>query len=355
MLMRSLGQALLGRPENTDGIDVMEFDMEKELERQIESQLDQDCMAEIDRYRRMDEWTSSFHNIYSRTAISCQRRLMKAGILEYDPVQFIHYTRAGTFEMLRVDAFDILADFNIFERREILAWFIYVMSADPSPYIRRHMHEIFGINLAMIAFGYETAQKKLPVGDGVVIEQENSIENRQSDLARRRTVPGALEALKTELTGNATLKDLLWAACNSFYVQLSELSDLVDICGILWDPVDRMMVTLKLPRYWVLENLGKVSFSTQNRNMNVNPLFRGSFASLRGVVIVKCQHSISSPSLRSLSLMVPLNGSEKKAKPHKLVAKSLLNCLNQHLHPPHPHHSLTQALSLNLHPQDYRN
>ncbi|KAI5301511.1 hypothetical protein KEM56_001648, partial [Ascosphaera pollenicola] len=232
-LLRSLGRALLGRapprPDHPD--DDLGFDMEAELERQQEEQLDKDCMAEIDRYRRMDEWTSSFQNIYTRTAIRCQRDFMKANITEYDPIQFLQYTRAGTFEILRVEAFDILADFNIFSARELLTWFIYTMSSDVSPWIRRRLHETFGRNLAAIAFGDESTHATTPQEEegGLIIQTEPSAEDRQQQLARRQTIPGALTALKHELEGpsSSVLKDALWAACNSPTVTLAELQDLV--------------------------------------------------------------------------------------------------------------------------------
>lgn len=258
--MKSICEALLGRRETEiDGVGI-DFDVERELERQAEQQLDRDCIAEIDRYRRMDEWTTSFQNIYSRTAIECQRRLMQANVIDRDIMQFLPYTRAGTYEMLRLDAFNILIDFDIFQNSELLTWFIYVMSADPSPWIRHNLHISFGRGLAPIAFGDRNVEKQLEPTNGLIIEQESSTEVRQASLARRQTVPGALEALKREVESNTALKEALWAACNSPMVGLAELSDFVDICSVLYHPIDKIMVVLKYPRYWKLENLGHVRY-----------------------------------------------------------------------------------------------
>ncbi|KAK2745025.1 hypothetical protein FQN55_006382 [Onygenales sp. PD_40] len=253
-LMRSICDALLGRAEvRTDDFD---FDMERELERQAEQQLDGDCIAEIDRYRRMDEWTSSFQNIYSRTAIDCQRRFMQANIIDFDLVQFLQYTRSGTFDILRLDAFKALIEFDIFRSPELLTWFIYTMSTDSSPWIRNNLHIAFGRGLAAIAFGEHDTKNQPTTDNNLIIEQESSTEVRQANLARKQTVPGALDALKGELGGNTTLKEALWAACNSPSVGLTELSDFVDICSVLYQSIDKMLVVLKYPRYWKTEHIG---------------------------------------------------------------------------------------------------
>ncbi|KAL2371522.1 transcription initiation factor TFIID subunit 2 [Blastomyces gilchristii SLH14081] len=255
-LMKSICEALLGRKETEPGSVDMDFDVEKELERQAEQQLDRDCIAEIDRYRRMDEWTTSFQNIYSRTAIECQRRFMQANVIDLDLMQFLQYTRAGTYEMLRLDAFNILIDFDIFQKPELLTWFVYVMSTDLSPWIRHNLHVAFGRGLAPIAFGERNVEQQPEPNNSLIIEQESTTEVRQANLARRQTVPGALEALKHELEGNAALKEALWAACNSPTVGLAELCDFVDICSVLYTPINEKMVVLKYPRYWKLENRG---------------------------------------------------------------------------------------------------
>jgi transcription initiation factor TFIID subunit 2 len=255
--MKSIGRALLGKkePHNDD----LAFDMERELQRQAEDQLDKDCIAEIDRYRRMDEWTSSFQNVYSRTAIECQYRLMRANMLDMDVVQFLQYTRPGTFELLRLEAFEILAELNLFRRPELLTWFMYNMSSDISPWVRRSLHRVFGRNLADVAFGEEDSHQDRAATNGLVIEQESSTEARQAQLARRQTITGAIAALKQELAGNQVLKGALWAACNSPFVGLSELCDFVDLCAVLYDPIEQKLVNLKYPRYWSVQHLGSVS------------------------------------------------------------------------------------------------
>lgn len=134
------------------------------------------------------------------------------------------------------------------------------MSSDNSQWFRRRLHTVFGRALASIAF-FGTGRKEEPSAqmDGLVIEQEGSTEVRQADLARRQTITGALEALKREVSGNVALKDSLWAASNSPSIGVLELSNFVDLCKVLYDPVSSCVVALKYPRYWRVQHLGKVS------------------------------------------------------------------------------------------------
>lgn len=255
--MKAMCHALLGALDKED--EGLDFDMDRELGRQEEQRLDRDCILEIDRYRRMDEWTSSFQNIYSRTALKCQQHLTQAGKMDLDIMQVLQYSRSGTFDLLRRDAFGILMELDVFSSPELLTWFMYTMSSDSSLWLRLNLHYLFGKTLASVAFGERYNKDQSAQQDGLIIEQESSTEIRQAALARKQTVPGAMEALKKELSGNETLKECLWAACNSTTIGLIELCNFLDICRVLYDPVTQKMVALKLPRYWRVKHLGKVS------------------------------------------------------------------------------------------------
>lgn len=265
-LMEALCHAMLGKVEEPS--DVMDdFDMDRALEAQAEEQLEKDAIAELDRYRRMDEWSSSFQNVYSRAALRCQMRLMQAKILNLDIMQFLPYTRAGTYDLLRLDAFECMVELDIFRNPELLRWFIFTMSSDSSACIRRRLHSLFGKALAPVAFGHETKTEApaTDTTDNLIIEQESSTEVRQADLARRQTVTGALSALKREISGDQVLKESLWAACNSPCIGVLELSEFTDLCRVLYDAITSRMVSLKYPRYWSVKHLGRVSGMSQLR------------------------------------------------------------------------------------------
>lgn len=258
--MESLCKALLGRVEKPSGD--TDFDIESELERQAEEQIEKDSIAEIDRYRRIDEWSGSFQNIYSRTALRCQLRFTQAKMVDLDIMHFLQYSRVGTFDLLRLDAFYCLIELDIFRIPELLRWFMYTMSSDTSSLIRHGLHSLFGKALALVAFGHAQIPEPQPQHNSVIIEQESSTEVRQADLARKQTIPGALDALKKELSGNAMLRESIWAACNSTCIGLMEISEFVDLCRILYDPVTSSKVVLKYPRRWKVQHLGNVHLST---------------------------------------------------------------------------------------------
>ncbi|KAL5001616.1 hypothetical protein BDV10DRAFT_159323 [Aspergillus recurvatus] len=273
-LMKSLCHAMLGRVESRTE-DLNNFDMDAVLEAQAEEQLEKDAIAEIDRYRRMDEWSSSFQNLYSRAALYCQMQLMQAKIAEVDVMQFLPYTRVGTYDLLRLDAFECLVELDIFKSPELLRWFIFTMSNDPSIWLRWQLHGLFGRALAPIAFGRGGVVNELPpAADGLIIEQESSTEVRQADLARRQTVTGALAALKAEVSGHQILKECLWAACSSPIIGVLELSEFTDLCRVIYDPITSKRVTLKYPRYWGVKHHGKGRlqfFRTKKIRTSLNP------------------------------------------------------------------------------------
>lgn len=221
------------------------------------------CLDEIDRYRRLDEWIPSYHNVLSTTALDCKVQLVKAGATPLNPVDFLQYTRDGTSEILRLKAFSNLMELGMFKNDAILRWFLFVLGTDPSPYVREHMLRLLGKTMGMIAIGESSnpAATTTAQSDGLIIEQESSTKGRQADLARKQTVAGALQALKEDIGKNEVLKKGLWGAISSPAVILRELAELLDMCELLYAPESSMIVVLKYPRYWKCTKVGKVSYS----------------------------------------------------------------------------------------------
>jgi len=218
------------------------------------------CIEEIDRHRRIDEWIPSYHNTLSATALDCKRRLMKTGGIPIKATDFLLYTQDGCYSDLRLTAFRCLMDLGLHRDDPILRWYLFVLGTDPSPYIRENMIHVFGKTLGSIAIG-ESSSKAADAAamdnTGLIIEQESSTEARQADLARKQTIPGALAALKSELSDNSTLKSALWEAIESPTISLRQLGELLETCSLLYDTNSRMAVVLKLPRYWRCINNGR--------------------------------------------------------------------------------------------------
>ena len=261
--MRALAEALAVRPSPTvRAFDDFEDDGDNE-------NFHNACLDEIDRYRRIDEWIPSYHNILSTTALDCKRILAKAGIINIRPADFLQYTPDGTSEYLRLKAFENLMTLGMVKNDAILRWFLFVLGTDPSSYVREHMVHILGRTLGATAIGehLEVAKAQESQEDGLVIEQESSTEARQADLARKQTVLGALNALKDELSSNLVLKTEIWNAITSPTLSLQQMGDLLDICDLLYTPETSMVVALKYPRYWTCKKIGKgkVLFSPSSR------------------------------------------------------------------------------------------
>ena len=261
--MKALAEALAVKtPPSSNAFDGFEDDGDDE-------HFHSACLEEIDRYRRIDEWIPSYHNILSITALDCKRMLAKAGVITSRPADFLQYTPDGTSEYLRLKAFENLMSLGLAKHDATLRWFLFVLATDPSPYIRDQMLRIFGRTLGSIAIGEHLEADKAQAAqqDGLVIEQEASTEARQISIARKQTVEGALSALKDELSDNAILKTEIWNAITSPTLSLRQLGELLDICDLLYTPETSMVVGLRYPRYWTCNKTGKgkVVFSRSSR------------------------------------------------------------------------------------------
>ena len=221
------------------------------------------CLEEIDRYRRIDEWIPSYHNVLSTTALECKQRLAKTGGIPIKAADFLQYTQEGCYDELRYVAFKCLMDLGLSRNCYILRWFLFVLGSDPSSYVRDRMIYLLGRTLGSIAIGHPssglTSASTAQESTGLIIEQESSTAARQADLARKQTIPGALAALKAQLTDNATLKTALWQAIESPALNLHQLAELLEICTLLYTPENSMLVVLKLPRYWQVRSHGRTT------------------------------------------------------------------------------------------------
>ncbi|MCJ1313061.1 hypothetical protein MMC25_006737 [Agyrium rufum] len=253
ILMESLAETLATiPPPEPDSMDVSD-----ETDDSIE--FHHACLEEIDRHRRLDQWIPSYHNILSSTALKCKARLMRAAVIPTKSAAFLQYTQPGCFEDLRLQAFQILTDLGLCRHGSILRWFLFVLSSDPSPYIRENMHQILARFFGSIAIGEDLATAQLASGpsDGLIIEQEATTDSRQAELARKQTILGAMTALRNELGKDDVLKAALWEAVESPLLTVHELGELLEICSILYEPIFSQIVVLQYPRYVRLINQGK--------------------------------------------------------------------------------------------------
>ncbi len=257
--MSALAEALSSKPAPVDN--TFDDDINMDDDDGDDIRFHNICLDEIDRYRRLDEWIPSHQNVLSTTALDCKLQLTKAGATPLKAIDFMQYTREGTLDILRLNAFTNLMALGMMKNNAILRWFLTVLGTDPSPYIRNHMLHIFGKAMGFIAIGESSPATSVAMTqpDGLIIEQEASTEARKADLARKQTVAGALGALKAEISNNDVLKKGLWDAIMSPAMSLVELGELLDICEMLYTHESGMIVVLKYPRYWKCTKIAKVT------------------------------------------------------------------------------------------------
>lgn len=271
--MDALAEAVSSKPAPTaDAFEIeMDADAEEDDDEMDDLHFHNACLDEIDRYRRIDEWIPSYHNILSTTALDCKRKLITAGAMSFRPVDFLQYTRDGTSDDLRLSAFRNLLDLGMIKNDAVFRWFLSALGTDPSPYVRDRMLRLLTRTLGAVAIGenFGPGTSAVAQQDNLIIEQESSTETRQADLARKQTVEGALKALKGEMNKNATLKKGLWDAITSPLSTLREIGEVLQICELLYEPESSMTVVLRYPRYWKCTKVGKVRTSSCCLNFDI--------------------------------------------------------------------------------------
>ncbi|PQE29978.1 hypothetical protein CJF32_00000651 [Rutstroemia sp. NJR-2017a WRK4] len=216
-------------------------------------------LEELDRYSRMDEWIDSYQNIYTITVLECKQKLMKAGVIPLDALEFAQYLHDGTAQRVRIKAFDALADLGFLKNTAVSCLLANSMSTDPSPWVRNQLTNIFFYGLGVVGLGdYVSKRAPAPIveKDGLVIE-EASTTARQEQAARTDTLVGTLAAIKLELGGDRDLINALWKAVLSPVITAREQIDFLDLCRMVCYPRESLILKLKYPRYWKVKHHGK--------------------------------------------------------------------------------------------------
>ncbi|KAL2133795.1 hypothetical protein VTI74DRAFT_1652 [Chaetomium olivicolor] len=228
----------------------MDDDDDVEFKRFIEK-----AIEEIDKYRRMDEWTSTYQNIWTTTALNCKMRLMKARVIPVAPIEFVQYLQDGNLDLIRIKAFECLVELGFLAKVPIMKLLLASVSSDPSPFVRDRLFKIFCKGMAAVALGESKAAQTEPepiVDDsGLVVELgEAEIQQRKLDATRNQSIPQALAALKEELKGNTELQVAMWRAVESPLISVREKFQLLTICSAMFEADDSLLMTLNYPKFW---------------------------------------------------------------------------------------------------------
>jgi transcription initiation factor TFIID subunit 2 len=212
-------------------------------------------VEEIDKYRRMDEWTSTFQNIWTTTALHCKMRLMKAKVIRATPLEFLRYLQDGNYDLIRIKAFECLVELGMLAKVSIMKFLLACVSTDPSPFVRDRLFKIFCKGMAAVALGESKAAQLEPEETvdsvGLVVEQgEAEIQQRQLAATRNQSIQSALAALKEELKGNTELQAAMWGAVESTVIGVKEKFNLLTLCSAMFEADDSLLLTFNYPKVW---------------------------------------------------------------------------------------------------------
>ncbi|KAK0733924.1 hypothetical protein B0T26DRAFT_633688 [Lasiosphaeria miniovina] len=259
-LLDALTTSLIPEKMVTEGNLLANLNMDDEDDVEFKSFIE-NTIEEIDKYRRMDEWTSTHQNIWTTTALNCKMRLMKARVIPTAPIEFVQYLQDDNIDLVRLKAFECLVELGMLAKAPILRLLLSCLGTDTSPFVRDRLFKIFCKGVADIAFGEAKIapepQKEVEDDEsGLIIERdEGEAQQKQLGADRRDDITQALRALKHEL-GNDELARIpeltiaMWRAVESSTIGVREKCQLLDLCSAMFEPEDSLLITLKYPKYW---------------------------------------------------------------------------------------------------------
>ncbi|KAJ4355180.1 Transcription initiation factor TFIID subunit 2 [Ascochyta clinopodiicola] len=267
-LMRCLAESLISIPSSV----VTEFDFRLQAE---EFDFTKKAIEELTRHQRLDEWIPTFHNIYTTTGLDCSLKLVVNRVMPFKPTEFSQYAQLGNADNVRLKAWECLVRLGMVRKDSMLRFMMHEIRSDPSPYFRKQLLLIFDIAVGQIATGdVFTPNKSQEAAGGLVIDQEADNSARASSLARQ-SLAGALNGLKQDLVNNQTLRLVLEEALNSKTVSLSDMTQLLDFCDMIFRDrrKNSLPVKLRFPRYWKVKHLGQARLQfTQTDRYRTKPL-----------------------------------------------------------------------------------
>ena len=251
-LMRCLADCLISSKTHNDDMNPAEW--------AEDAQFQEKAIAELTRHQRLDEWIPTYQNIYTTTALECATRLTMSRVTPFRPSEFLQYAQLGNADNVRLKAWECLIRLGMFRKDSVLRFMMHELRSDPSPYFRKQMLRIFSVAVGQIATrDVWMPEKSEASADTLIVEDVGSVE-RATALARQN-LAGALKGLKSDLQDNKTLRLAMESALHSTTLSLSDMSELVDFCDMVFDHLkqNKLLVKLKLPRYWKAEHLGKAN------------------------------------------------------------------------------------------------
>lgn len=240
------------------------YQMQNKIPNPDEKDFLEQAMEQIERILRRDEWTHSYQNVWTIAGLDAKQRLMKAGVIPENFVEFGQYLLDGTRDLIRIKAYEALIDLGAMMDPQMFTFLIYSLTTDRSPYVRSKLIEATASGLAAIAFGEhkKAPRKEAPPEDAdallLVQDSAQEIEARKERFARKENLEAALKALRREMdeTFGADERHYSTAMRKGLdYPDLgrAELESLLDLAAMMFEEAKSWVVTVNLPKAWKVE------------------------------------------------------------------------------------------------------
>lgn len=229
-----------------------------------ERQFLEEALEQIERVLRRDEWTNSYQNVWTIAGLDAKQRLMKAEVIPKRYPDFAQYLLDGTLDLIRIKAFDALVDLGALMDHTFFTFFLYCLTTDRSPYVRKQLIQSMARGLAAIAFGeHSRVVKDEPAADDadpllLIQDSAEEVEARKQMFARRENIDAALKALRKEMEETYAKDDRHFStamrkALDHPALGRDEVESLLDLAAMMFEEARSWILTLNLPKAWKVE------------------------------------------------------------------------------------------------------
>lgn len=202
-------------------------------------------LNEIERYRRIDEWMPSYRNQYSIATMECLKRLSLHDIIPRRGADFLQYTHPSNSASIRVKAFECLIELGYISVSSVFSQILSWFRLEASPSIRAKLWDLLESGLSQLT----CSENSIPL-------QSTQIATINEQTGDSPSVHLRCAGLKTLFEGNSAAREALILTLRSRQLSLREYTMLLDLCAILFDPVDSLIVRVPYPRHWTCRHLG---------------------------------------------------------------------------------------------------
>lgn len=199
--------------------------------------------AEIDKCQRLDRWLPSRNYQLMTTALEMDELLIRLGYGRPRLDKLVLSTKPGSPTPVRLVAFQTLLNLGGYRRETLMKYVIQTVLQDPAADVRCGVLRCLATMVGEVALNGEytaTAPKRAE-------SAQDLLQQRQESLARG-SVKTAIPLLRNEMKAYTALSQNLWAALLSPLTGAYERRRLLELCLVLFEPKDSLIVTLPTPK-----------------------------------------------------------------------------------------------------------